>query len=67
MNSATMRKIHFALLVFWVFPGLPISWLLKNSVPWVVFLSVYAIIATHWAGWSAERPVEIEEVNRKVE
>jgi hypothetical protein len=58
MSPALGRKIHLALLILWIVPGLPLSWYLKNSVPWVVFLSVYAVIATHWAGWSAERPSE---------
>lgn len=61
MSSATGRRIHFWLLVIWVFVGLPVSWVLKQSVPWVVFLSVYAIVATHAAGWSAERPSEVED------
>jgi hypothetical protein len=61
MTSDTGRRIHFWLMVIWVFVGLPVSYLLKQSVPWLVFLSVYAIIATHWAGWSAERPTEVEE------
>jgi hypothetical protein len=58
MSPNLGRKIHLALLILWVFPGLPISFWLRESVPWVVFLSVYAVIATHWAGWSAERPSE---------
>ena len=60
MSAKTGRRIHLALLILWVVPGIPVSWYLKESVPWVVFLSVYAVIATHWAGWSAERPNEVE-------
>jgi hypothetical protein len=45
-------------MVLWIFPGLPISFALRNSVPWIVFLSVYAIIATHNAGWRADVPDE---------
>lgn len=56
MTAETGKKIHLALLTLWVVPGLPVSYLLRNSIAWVVFLSVYAIIASHWAGWSAERP-----------
>lgn len=58
--SETMRRIHFWLMVLWFVPGIPISIYLRYSVPWLVFLSVYAILATHWTGWSAERPTEIE-------
>lgn len=48
------------LMIMWIVPGLPISYLLRESVPWLVFISVYAIIVGHWSGWSAERPTEIE-------
>jgi VanZ family protein len=54
----TARRINFWLMVLWIFPGLPISFALRNSVPWIVFLSVYAIIATHNAGWRADVPDE---------
>jgi hypothetical protein len=52
------------MLGLWVIPGVPVSWFLKSSVPWVVFMSWYAIVATHVAGWSAESPAEIEGDNR---
>ncbi len=55
------RRIHLSLFFIWIVVGLPLSWYLKESVPWVVFLSVYAIIVTHLAGWSAERPSETVE------
>lgn len=47
-------------MLLWVVPGIPVSYLLRYSVPWLVFLSVYAIIVGHASGWSAERPSEIE-------
>lgn len=53
-----MRRFNFWAMCLWVFPGLPISFVLRSSVPWVVFLSVYAIIATHMAGWRADVPDE---------
>lgn len=60
MSSSVGRKIHLALMSLWIVPGIPISFWLRNSVPWLVFLSVYAIVVGHWSGWSAERPTEIE-------
>lgn len=60
MSSRTGRRIHLALLVAWTVVGIPVSYLLRQSVPWLVFLSVYAIIVSHASGWSAERPTEIE-------
>lgn len=53
------RRIHLALMVAWLLVGLPVSWLLRQSIAWLVFLSVYAIVVGHWSGWSAERPTEV--------
>jgi hypothetical protein len=61
VSAETGRKIHLTLMLLWTVVGIPISYLLKESVPWLVFLSVYAIIVGHWSGWSAERPSEVEE------
>lgn len=47
------------MLIFWVVVGLPVSYYLRNSLTWIVVLSVYAIIVGHWSGWSAERPSEV--------
>jgi hypothetical protein len=60
VSSKTGRRIHLWLMLVWVVVGLPLSFLLRQSVPWLVFLSVYAIIVGHWSGWSAERPSEVE-------
>lgn len=60
MRARTGRRIHLALMAIWIVAGLPVSFWLRESVPWLVFLSVYAIIVGHWSGWSAERPNEVE-------
>jgi hypothetical protein len=52
----TMRRFNFWAMVFWIVPGIPVSFYLRSSLPWIVFLSVYAIIATHMAGWRADVP-----------
>jgi hypothetical protein len=61
MSASLGRKIHLALMGVWIVPGIPLSFYLRHSVPWLVFLSVYAIVVGHWSGWSAERPTEIEQ------
>jgi hypothetical protein len=61
VSPATGRRIHLALMILWIVVGLPLSWVLRQSVPWLVFLSVYAIIVGHASGWSAERPSEVAE------
>jgi hypothetical protein len=47
--------MHGALLVFWVLlivPTLLLGW--YKSIPYLVFISMYANIASHAAGWSAD-------------
>jgi hypothetical protein len=53
------RRIHLTMMCLWIFPGLPVSWWLRESVPWLVFMSWYALLVGHWSGWSAERPSEV--------
>lgn len=50
MNHTRLHKI---IKWAWIFPGIPVSFLLRNSVPYLVFLSVYAIIVGHWSAEEA--------------
>lgn len=59
MTPNTARKIHLALLAAWLFVGVPVSMWLRDSIAWVVFLSVYAVVVGHASAWSAERPTEV--------
>ena len=53
---------HRVLKWLWVFPGIPIALLLRDSVPFLVFLSIYAIIVGHWGGeQAAEAECKVEE------
>jgi len=61
MTPKVGRRIHAALMIFWIVVGLPVSYLLRQSITWIVVLSVYSIIVGHWSGYSAERPSEIVE------
>lgn len=56
-----MRCLHFWMLCITIIPGIPLAWQLRNSVAWVVLVSMVTWSATHLAGWSAERPTELEE------
>lgn len=49
-----LRVMNKWLFWLWVFPGIPISIYLRDSVAWVVFLSVYAIIVAHLIEWRQE-------------
>lgn len=61
MNARVRRRIHFALTLVWLGPGALAAWWLRDSVPFVVALSWYAIVVSHLAGWAAETPVELED------
>ncbi len=61
MSPTTGRRVHLAMLALWVIAGIPVSIFLRNSIAWLTFLSVYAIVVGHWSGWSAERPSETVE------
>lgn len=54
-------KIHFVLLLVWLGPGMVVSFMMRESVPWLVSLSVYAIVAAHWSGLEAAEPDEPTE------
>lgn len=66
-DPKTAKKIHGTLAVgwfIWAFPSMLTG--LKSSVPYLVFLSVYAIVAAHWSGWdSAGGEVEIEKMQEE--
>lgn len=55
--------LHRWLKWVWICPGLPVSFFLRNSVPWLVFMSVYAIIVGHWSAEEAadSAPTEQEQ------
>lgn len=46
-------QIHRTLTLLWIFPGLPITFLLRNSIWWLSFMAVYSIIVGHWGVWQA--------------
>ena len=54
MHSETLRKLNKILFFLWIFPGLPVSIYLRNSLTWIVFLSVYAIMVSHFIEWRQE-------------
>lgn len=48
-SLVTHRRLKWA----WICPGIPVSIVLRQSVPYLVFLSVYAIIVGHWSAEEA--------------
>lgn len=59
--AATVRKIQWRLFLVWVALTFPTMIWWRNSVPWLCFMSVYAAIAAHSAGWQGARAEEAGE------
>jgi hypothetical protein len=53
-----MRKLRGWLPLAWFIAAVPICIWLNDSVPLLVFISVYAIVAGHWSSWQAARVEE---------
>jgi hypothetical protein len=52
------RGIYGWAVIVWLGPGAAVSWLLRDSVAWVNFLSWYAIVVAHGTMWLAKRAEE---------
>lgn len=52
-------KFHAAATVLWIVM-IPISvfTVLKDSVPFLVFLSLWALVGAHWSAWQAAQAEE---------
>jgi hypothetical protein len=60
-----MVRIHLFLTIAWLLFAIPVlATDLRNSVPLLVFISIYANVAGHWSSWQAAR---VEENQAKVE
>lgn len=53
-----MAKVHLALTAIWAIASVPIVVFFSESVPFLVFISVYAVVTGHW---SAYQSVRVEE------
>jgi len=54
LTRENLKSVNKWAFILWIFPGVPISIYLRNSVAWVVFLSVYAIVIAHLIEWRQE-------------
>lgn len=46
---------HLILTIGWFLASIPICIFLAESVPFLVFISCYAVVASHAAAWQAAR------------
>ena len=59
-DPVMMRKANGWLTILWFIAALPICLYLSNSVPFLVFVSVYAVVTGHLSTWQAAR-VEVRQ------
>lgn len=58
VSGAFWRRVHFGLMLAWTALLVPtLAWWM-DSVPWIVFMSWYAIVVSHFAAWQAARAEE---------
>jgi hypothetical protein len=60
-----MRQLNGWLAVIWLGASLPICLYLSTSVPFLVFVSVYAVVTGHWITWQSAR-VEVRQEDESV-
>lgn len=49
------RRIHAVATVLWLLLAVPSMIFWRNRVAYLVFLSVYAVVAAHWSAWQGAR------------
>lgn len=67
VDPSKFRKVNGWLTVLWLIASIPIVIFLSNSVPFLVFVSVYAVVTGHLATWQAARVEERQELDDDVE
>lgn len=55
MTPKREATIHKWMAITWLVASLPICLFLSTSVPFLVFVSVYAVVVGHWGSWQAAR------------
>lgn len=59
-DPVILRRVNGWLTILWLVAALPICLWLSESVPFLVFISVYAVVTGHWSAWQAAR-VEVKQ------
>lgn len=59
-NPVYFRRFNGWATIVWFIASVPICLFLANSIPFLIFISVYAIVAAHLSAWQASR-VEVKE------
>lgn len=63
LTPALIKRCHLVAAVMWVILAIPSLIWWKNSVLWVILISIYANIVGHLSGYSAARADQEAEEN----
>lgn len=63
-DPTLLRKFNGWSTIIWFLLAIPICIFLSDSVPFIVFISVYAVVTGHLSSWQAAR---VEEKQKKQE
>ncbi len=55
MKPQTMERVHLVLTLVWVLTIIPTLIWWRESILWIAFMSLYAIVVSHWSCWQAAR------------
>ncbi len=59
-DPEVLRTVHGVATVFWFIMAFPSMIFWSNSIPYLVGISVYAVVTGHWSSWQASR-VEVKQ------
>ncbi len=65
-DPVKFRKINGWLTILWFIAAVPICIFLANSLPFIVFISVYAVVTGHLSTWQAGN-VEVRQLKDSTE
>lgn len=55
VDAAHLRRLHLFLMVVWAVLVVPTLMFWRDSVPFLVFVSLYANFVGHFSSWQAAR------------
>ena len=64
-DPAFMRRLHGWLTLIWFVAAFPIMYFWSENLKFLVFVSVYAVVAGHWSSWQAARVEEKQDAQQK--
>lgn len=54
-------RVHAVALVVWLVLAIPTFLFWKSSLIWIVAMSWYAIVASHWSAWEGAKATQAVE------